>query len=386
MTRPSAPVLFPPFLVATDGSPSAHLAQKLLVTIAQSTQAQQNGNGRSLVTVLSVQPRRSSRSKRATSPQPSSLTNAPTTETTLQDAVSTAANASPETAPESTAAVAPTPSADDLTRTMEALPATVSFTVQVRQGRPAIEILNCARAMQAGLIAVGSRGTTNIRGRLMGSVSTVIARYAPCSVLVFRGAVMPPEAEPHLRHLLLVVNDSPATQQAIEATRQLIPAGVQQLTILYAQHPLNADYLFGPFATPTPSWQLNQSLQDAQKEQGEEILEYAKAAFSTAGLDVHTLRQTGDPGPLICQTAQQQEIDLIVLGGNVMPRWLRFPSGEGFFPLQSLRRSKQSSQPLKETESVKQPPVLRNARLSATEDYTLHHAPCPVLLCRTPQS
>lgn len=383
MTRTNAPVLFPPFLVATDGSPSAHLAQKLLVTIAQSTQSQQNGNGRSLLTVLSVQPRRSSRSKRLTPPPSSSPASGVTAAATeAQQAVAAAANAPLE----ATMAPVATPNAEDLTKTMEALPTTVSFTVQVRQGRPAIEILNCARAMQAGLIAVGSRGTTNIRGRLMGSVSTVIARYAPCSVLVFRGAVLPPTAEPSLHHLLLVVNDSPGTQQAIEATRQLIPAGVRQLTILYAQHPLNADYLFGPFATPTPSWQLNQSLQDAQKEQSEAILEHAKAAFRTSDLEIHTLRQTGDPGPLICQTAQQQQVDLIVLGGNAMQRWLRLPSGEGLFPLQSFRRSKQASKQQTEAERVKQPPALRNARLSATEDYTLHHAPCPVLLCRLTQT
>ncbi|MBW4691394.1 MAG: universal stress protein [Lyngbya sp. HA4199-MV5] len=380
MTQTSAPVLFPPFLVATDGSPSAYLAQKLLVMIAQSTQSQQNVNGRSIVTVLSVQPRRSSRSKRAVPTQPSTQASLSTalTETTGQEPLSTAANAPLEPALESTAAIAPTPSADDLTKMMEALPP-ISFTVQVRQGRPAIEILNCARAMKAGLIAVGSRGTTNIRGRLMGNVSVVIARYAPCSVLVFRGAVMPPEAEPNLHHLLLVVNDSPATRQAIEATRQLIPAGVRQLTILYAEHPLNADYLFGPFATPTPSWQLNQSLQEAQKEQSEAVLEQTKTALSASNLEIHTLRQTGDPGPLICQIAQQQQVDLIVLGGNAMQRWLRFPSGEGLFPLQSFRRSKQPSG----VETIKQPPALRNARLSAAEDYTLHHAPCPVLLCRS---
>ncbi|XGV96853.1 MAG: universal stress protein [Leptolyngbya sp. BL-A-14] len=374
MTPTNAPVLFPPFLVATDGSPSARLAQQLLVMIAQATQAQQNGNGRSLLTVLTVQPRRSSRSKRLALPQRAASIHQPPP---TQDGLA----ATGDTPSEAVTATTQTPNAEDLTRSMETLPTAVSFTVQVRQGRPAIEILNCARAMQAGLIAVGSRGTANMRGRLMGSVSTVIARYAPCSVLIARGAALPPESEPDLRHLLLVVNDSPATRQAIATVRQLLPAGVQQITILYAQQPLNADYLFGPFATPTPSWQFNQSLQDAQKEQSEAILEHARAAFSTAGVEVHTLRQTGDPGPLICQTAQQQQVDLIVLGGNAMHRWLRLPAGEGLFPLQSFRRSKQAPKP--DPEAAKQPPALRNARLTATEDYTLHHAPCPVLLCRS---
>jgi nucleotide-binding universal stress UspA family protein len=279
------------------------------------------------------------------------------------------------------------PTGDELATTLRPhFPADVPIAVQVRQGRPAIEILRCARTIQAGLIGVGSRGPSNRLGRLMGSVSVIIARYAPCSVLVARGAAS--TAEPSLHHLLLVVNDSSTTQQAIATAHQLLPAGVQQITILYAQPPLNADYLFGPFATPTPSWQLNQSLQDAQREQSEEVLAHAKDALNCPGVTIDTLRQTGDPGPLICQIAQQRQVDLIVLGGNATRRWLRFPAGEALFPLQSFRRSK-SEEPkpdsLKPEDKslVKPSPALRNTRLSATEDYTLHHAPCPVLLCRT---
>ncbi|MBC7971621.1 MAG: hypothetical protein H7Z11_16105, partial [Verrucomicrobia bacterium] len=63
MTQTSAPVLSPPFLLATDGSPSDHLAQKLLATIAQTTQAEPHDDGRSL-DGITVQPRRSSLSRR----------------------------------------------------------------------------------------------------------------------------------------------------------------------------------------------------------------------------------------------------------------------------------------------------------------------------------
>ena len=244
MTQPTAPVLFPPFLLATDGSPSAVLAQKLLVTIAQTVQAQQNGDGQSLVTVLTVQPRRSSRSKQL--PQQPVLPVNRVSEID-QAFVAVAADGATEAMTASTALA----NADDVAKTVQTdFPIDVPLTVQVRQGRPAIEILNCARTLQAGLIAVGSRGKNSMRGRLMGSVSAVIARYAPCSVLVARGTAAP-ETEPSLRHLLLVVNDSPATGQAIATIHQLLPAGVQHITILYAQQPLNADYLFGPFATPT---------------------------------------------------------------------------------------------------------------------------------------
>ncbi|XHX77951.1 MAG: universal stress protein [Stenomitos frigidus ULC029] len=376
MTQTTTPVLFSPFLLATDGSSSAHLAQKLLTAIAQTLHAQQNGNGRSLVTVLTVEPRRSSRSRRLP-PKPSAVSQV-TESTPAAPAIDAASDALVE--------LSPPPSGDDLVTTLRShFPTDVPIAVQVRQGRPAIEILRCARTIQAGLIGVGSRGSSSRLGRLMGSVSVIIARYAPCSVLVARGAVS--TAEPSLHHLLLVVNDSPATHQAIATAHQLLSAGVEQITILYAQPPLNADYLFGPFATPTPSWQLNQSLQEAQREQSEQVLIQAKDALSCPDVTVHTLRQTGDPGPLICQIAEQRQVDLIVLGGNATRRWLRFPAGEALLTLQSFRRSKPNepkpdSLKLEAKSLVKPAPALRNTRLSATEDYTLHHAPCPVLLCR----
>ncbi len=368
MAQSRSPVLFAPFLLATDGSPSACLAQRLLTTIAQTVQAAANGSGRSLLTVITVEPRRSSRSKRRVpKTAPVSNQSATLTETTV---------AAANHAPTVTAAIEPPQLGDQVAATIQASIATnLPISVQVRQGRPAIEILNCARTLQAGLIAVGSGGTSGIRGRLLGSVSAIIARYAPCSVLVARGLVT--SDAPTLHHLLLVVNDSPATQHAIATARQLLPAGVRQVTILYAQPPLNADYLFGPFVAPTPSWQLNRSLQDAQNEQSEHILQQAHAALDQPNVVVQTLRQTSEAGPLICQVAQQQQVDLIILGGNATRRWLRLPPGDTLFSLQTLRRPKPP-----EVASAKQPPVLRNTRLSVTEDYILHHAPCPVLLCR----
>jgi nucleotide-binding universal stress UspA family protein len=126
----------------------------------------------------------------------------------------------------------------------------------------------------------------------------------------------------------------------------LIPAGIQRVTILCAQTPLNPHYLFGPFATPTPNWQLTQSLQQAQKEQSEQIIQKAQEKLAGANLAVTTLIQTGEPGPIICQIAQQQQADVIILGSD-------------------------------------RHPAFRNIRLTATGDYVLHHAPCPLLLCRT---
>jgi nucleotide-binding universal stress UspA family protein len=58
----------------------------------------------------------------------------------------------------------------------------------VRRGHAAQEILRAAKELSAGLIVVGDRGISGIREFLLGSVSGRILRYAPCSVLIARGA------------------------------------------------------------------------------------------------------------------------------------------------------------------------------------------------------
>jgi nucleotide-binding universal stress UspA family protein len=59
----------------------------------------------------------------------------------------------------------------------------------VREGSPAEEIMELARAWDADLVVVGSRGHSALEAFLLGSVSQKAAMYAPCSVLVVRSGV-----------------------------------------------------------------------------------------------------------------------------------------------------------------------------------------------------
>ena len=341
-SNPSA--LLPPLLLATDGSTSAYMAQRLLYpVIPLLPQPQADVSQQPCLEVLTVQPRPA-----GMRPKLPALVRKPATE---------------KRTPETEAELPPLPQPSELANGHRAdLDPDALFTqikaemqldsrivYQRREGRPATEILNYAKTIHAGLIAVGHRGVGGSRELLLGSVSSAIARYAPCHVLVVRGFSEEPILQPKWHHVLLAVNGSQATKQAIALTRQLIPAGIRQVTILCAQTPLNPHYLFGPFATPTPNWQLTQSLQQAQKEQSEQIIQKAQEKLAGANLTITTLIQTGEPGPIICQIAQQQQVDVIILGSD-------------------------------------RHPAFRNIRLTATGDYVLHHAPCPLLLCRTAQS
>lgn len=55
------------------------------------------------------------------------------------------------------------------------------------RGDAATEIMDYARRQQADLIVVGSRGLSEVRSWLMGSVSRKLVHYSGCSVLVVKG-------------------------------------------------------------------------------------------------------------------------------------------------------------------------------------------------------
>lgn len=62
----------------------------------------------------------------------------------------------------------------------------VEVTTHVLAGHPVDALIRFAQQQGVDLIVVGARGLTPIQRLLLGSVSAALARYAPCSVLVYR--------------------------------------------------------------------------------------------------------------------------------------------------------------------------------------------------------
>ena len=55
------------------------------------------------------------------------------------------------------------------------------------RGDAATEIIDYAKERKVDLIVAGSRGLSQVRGWLLGSVSRKLVHYAPCSVLIVKG-------------------------------------------------------------------------------------------------------------------------------------------------------------------------------------------------------
>ncbi|MEO6308268.1 MAG: universal stress protein [Nitrospiraceae bacterium] len=77
-------------------------------------------------------------------------------------------------------------------------------------------IVQQAARVKADLILIGSRGLSDIRGFLMGSISRQIASIAPCSILVVKQPL------PRLTRVVLAVDDSKHSRTAARFLRSFI--------------------------------------------------------------------------------------------------------------------------------------------------------------------
>lgn len=86
-------------------------------------------------------------------------------------------------------------------------------TATTRYGEPAIELLARVRELRPTLVAIGSRGRSDVQPMLLGSVSAQVARYTTAPALVARQAGALVEALP--QRVVLVVDPETRARAAV---------------------------------------------------------------------------------------------------------------------------------------------------------------------------
>ena len=126
--------------------------------------------------------------------------------------------------------------AERLARAALGQAATGSVTVFHRvlaHGPLARTVVRQARRLKADLILIGSRGLSDIRGFLLGSISRQVASIAPCSVLVVKQPL------PQLTRVLLAVDDSKHSRAAARFLRtRILPESATTTILSSAERPV----------------------------------------------------------------------------------------------------------------------------------------------------
>ena len=174
------------------------------------------------------------------------------------------------------------------------------------RGRAASAIVDEARAWQADLIVIGSRGRGLWRSMLLGSVSAEVVDHAPCPVLVVRGSTVAP---------ILFADDGSDGARRAEAVLARWPfAPGERVDVLTVVRPERAVPVQWGAGMPTEFIddtldQVDQSYATAKRVADEAAVRLADGAVVTRA-DVIA----GDPAEVIVDIANQRDVGLIVLG------------------------------------------------------------------------
>lgn len=213
----------------------------------------------------------------------------------------------------------------------------------LREGIPSEQIGQATREQRADLVVVGTYGRTGLEHIMLGSTTERVIKQAPCPVLTVRGSRISGEKDtdalPCIQHILVPVDFSSPSLDALEYAIQVVDRFGARLSLLHVLEPIYHDLELG----------LGRIEQEVQKRTHSEAqLDGLAQLVKDRGLAAGSVVLGGIPSESIVTYARGQGCDLIVMGTHG-------------------RRG------------------LTRLRYGSVAESVLRQAPCPVLTVRTPK-
>ena len=146
--------------------------------------------------------------------------------------------------------------------------------------------------------------------------------------------------------VLIAVDDEPESEDAMSFAQQLVPDDAAVIVVNVARSTITPYGTIGGLGaayagSPTLSAEADIRAQELADQEAEQVVERAAEALHADYRRV----EHGDVGPTICKVAEDEGVDLVVLGTHDRSRWSRLWFG-------------------------------------SVSDHVVRHAPCPVLVVR----
>jgi universal stress protein E len=195
---------------------------------------------------------------------------------------------------------------------------------ELLHGHPAEKIIEYADQHHTDLIVLGAKGLRATLGILLGGVVQQVIEYASCPVLVVRASMK------KLQRILLVVDGSPGSEQAVKCLTQFpfpVQADLHIMHVLPPEYlPLVAEMSYGYPIAQTPIVTEEVAHQRAIEEQdGQQLLVHMADILAANQIKVKTVLKHGDAATEIIEYVKQNQVDLIVAGSRGLSRvrsWL----------------------------------------------------------------
>jgi nucleotide-binding universal stress UspA family protein len=207
------------------------------------------------------------------------------------------------------------------------------ITARLKQGDPKDVVLQVAEEEDSDLIIMGSRGLKRLASILENSVSQYVFQLTDRPMLLVKDDIFVKK----VRRIMVAMDKSDSAQQSLDLALSLLKN-------------INGGQLFLAHVNPDRR-QAKESVPDAENDP---ILAPAAAKAKQQGVSYRCINSTGKAGEEICRLAEDNNIDLLILGS-----------------------------PDRRPSIAKTLPDLDRLLGNSLSDYVRVYANCPVLLTRT---
>jgi nucleotide-binding universal stress UspA family protein len=183
----------------------------------------------------------------------------------------------------------------------------LSAQSRIATGIPSEEVLAVARAEEADLVVVGTRGKTGLEHVLLGSTAERIIRMAPCPVLTVPAAKQRAgeHQKPTVTRMLVPVDFSDCSLDALEYGALIAQRSKASLKLLHVLEPVS----YGLDFTLPHMAQRESSKTTIMKRLSDLV-----STLTSLGLASDCLMSGGLPADSILDAARAQSVDVIVMG------------------------------------------------------------------------
>ncbi len=189
------------------------------------------------------------------------------------------------------------------------MPRGFTIEISVAEGDPRAEIVREADDWKADLVVLGVRGLGGVKRFLLGSVSDAVARHVRCAVLVVKGP------RRRLGSVLVAMDGSEDSFRAVRFLQSLALPRQTRVRLLSVVERLR----YPTTAPQSVHGQLVRMLKELEAERRSEldkVLERAASQLNDTITRVTRYTPTGDAAEEIVATAQDFDIDLVVVGAR----------------------------------------------------------------------
>jgi len=180
----------------------------------------------------------------------------------------------------------------------------------VRRGSPADEIVKTCRSIQADLVVVGLKGTSDAPDFLLGGVAQKVMKYVPCSVLVAK------KETKAINRVLLPLDGSKHSNEVVRFLLHMpLPHHAEVLLMTVVQSFASA-FVKTYTLDPERDRRIVAEFQKAEEEAAQRLMTEAESEFRKGGYKVSVTVARGDPSQEILREAARRKVDLIALGAK----------------------------------------------------------------------